>query len=107
MADTQWPVYEVFLQEKRGDPHVHVGAVHAPDPEMALILAKEQFARRGRCASLWVVPAEAIYASRAEEAEELFASALEKEYREPRGFRVTERVRRWMEGHGQSLPEAE
>jgi phenylacetate-CoA oxygenase PaaH subunit len=56
MADTQWPVYEVFLQEKRGDPHVHVGAVHAPDPEMALILAKEQFARRGRCASLWVVP---------------------------------------------------
>ncbi len=106
MGDTQWPVYEVFLQEKRGEPHVHVGAVHASDPGMALILAKEQFARRGRCVSLWVVPATAIYATRAEEAEDLFAAALGKDYREPRGFRVTERVRRWMERHGESLPDA-
>jgi len=40
MIDTQWPVFEVFHQQARGEAHVHVGAIHAPDAEMALLLAK-------------------------------------------------------------------
>ncbi len=47
--DTEWPVWEVFQQQRRGDAFEHVGSVHASDGEMALILAKEQYARRGRC----------------------------------------------------------
>lgn len=42
--DTQWMVFEVFHQSARGEPHVHVGSVHAPDGDAALMLAKEQFA---------------------------------------------------------------
>jgi ring-1,2-phenylacetyl-CoA epoxidase subunit PaaB len=48
-------VFAVFRQETKNDAHVHVGDVHAPDPEMALVLAKEQFARRDPCINLWVV----------------------------------------------------
>jgi ring-1,2-phenylacetyl-CoA epoxidase subunit PaaB len=51
----QWQTFEVFTQQKRGEQHVHVGALHAPNAEMALILAKEQFGRREQCANLWVV----------------------------------------------------
>jgi phenylacetate-CoA oxygenase PaaH subunit len=55
MSDTQWETYEVFHQSKKGDPHISVGTVHAPDPEMALQMARDQFARRLKCVSLWVV----------------------------------------------------
>ncbi|HEX9027922.1 MAG TPA: hypothetical protein VF823_02030 [Anaerolineales bacterium] len=63
MADTQWPRYQVFLQDKPGSPHQDVGSIHAPDPEIALLNARDVFVRRQPCASLWVVPAQAIYIS--------------------------------------------
>jgi len=60
--DTQWPRYEVFEQERPGQPYRNSGAVHAPDPEMALQNARDVFVRRPECASLWVVPESQIYA---------------------------------------------
>jgi len=65
--DTQWPRFEVFEQEQPGQPHRNAGAVHAPDPEMALLNARDVFVRRPHCHSLWVVPAGAIYSRTAEE----------------------------------------
>jgi ring-1,2-phenylacetyl-CoA epoxidase subunit PaaB len=59
-VDTQWPRYQVFQQEKAGDPYQDVGSVHAPDPEMALFNARDVFVRRPECFSLWVVAVEAI-----------------------------------------------
>jgi ring-1,2-phenylacetyl-CoA epoxidase subunit PaaB len=41
--------------------------VHAPDPELALLNARDVFVRRPECSALWVVPAEAIYSRTAEE----------------------------------------
>ena len=61
MTDTQWRRFQVFLQEKQNQPHQDVGSVHAPDSEVALLNARDVFVRRPECASLWVVPAEAIY----------------------------------------------
>jgi ring-1,2-phenylacetyl-CoA epoxidase subunit PaaB len=61
MSDTQLPRFQVFLQAKPGLPHQDAGSVHAPDPEMALLNARDVFVRRPECASLWVVPAEAIF----------------------------------------------
>ena len=63
MADTQWDTYEVFHQSKRGEPHEHVGSVHAPDSQFALQLARDQFARRLKCVSLWVVRSSDITAT--------------------------------------------
>ncbi|HEX7973492.1 MAG TPA: hypothetical protein VF498_03715 [Anaerolineales bacterium] len=65
--DTQWPRYQVFLQEKPGLPHQDVGSVHAPDAELALLNARDVFVRRPECASLWIVPVEAIYSRTAGE----------------------------------------
>jgi phenylacetate-CoA oxygenase PaaH subunit len=60
--DTQWPRYEVFEQEQPDQPHRNTGAVHAPDPELALQNARDVFVRRPEAASLWVVPENQIYA---------------------------------------------
>jgi ring-1,2-phenylacetyl-CoA epoxidase subunit PaaB len=67
VSDTQWPRYEVFEQERPGQPHQNAGAVHAPDGELALLNARDVFVRRPQCHSLWVAPAGAIYARTAEE----------------------------------------
>lgn len=92
MSDTQWTVFEVFHQQVRGEPHVHVGAIHAPDPEAALILAKEQYGRRQACASLWVVAADAISATSYEDVD-IFEHATDKSYREAYGYETTKRAR--------------
>jgi ring-1,2-phenylacetyl-CoA epoxidase subunit PaaB len=63
----QWPRFEVFKQDEPGQPHRNVGSVHAPDAELALLNARDVFARRPSCHSLWVVPAGAVLARTAEE----------------------------------------
>ncbi|HLF37804.1 MAG TPA: hypothetical protein VI520_07710 [Anaerolineales bacterium] len=70
MKDTQWPLYQVFHQEQPDRPHTNVGAVHAPDAELALQNARDVFVRRPDCVSLWVVPADQIFSLTAEEIEQ-------------------------------------
>jgi ring-1,2-phenylacetyl-CoA epoxidase subunit PaaB len=60
-------LFEVFHQDRPGRPHRSIGAVHAPDPEMALQNGRDLFVRRPDCHSLWVAPAHAIFAKTAEE----------------------------------------
>ena len=60
-TNTHLITYEVFHQEKKGDHHSHVGSLHAPNPEMAFLMAKEQYARRGRCVNIWVVKTSDIF----------------------------------------------
>lgn len=67
--DTQWPRFEVFVQEKPGAPHQDAGSVHAPDIELALFNARDVFARRPEAVSMWVVPAGAIFSRTAQELE--------------------------------------
>lgn len=99
MSDTQWQVYEVFHQSKRGEPHIHVGSVHAPDPEMALMLARDQFARRLDCVSLWVVPIDQITSTSYEDAATWFEPATDKSYREASGFRMSDIFRKLESAH--------
>jgi ring-1,2-phenylacetyl-CoA epoxidase subunit PaaB len=93
MTDTQWPLWEVFHQKARGEHHVHVGSLHAPDPEMALLLAKEQFGRRMACVNLWVVRAADIHASDYADAD-MFLHATDKSYREAFGYKVGGKLKR-------------
>ncbi len=86
-----WQTYEVFHQDKRGRQHEHVGSVHAPDAELALVFAKEQFARRKKCANIWVVKTSDIYAFNLED-EDMFATTPEKTYREASGYRVADKI---------------
>ncbi|RFM35924.1 1,2-phenylacetyl-CoA epoxidase subunit B [Chitinophaga silvisoli] len=89
-----WQAYEVFHQEKRGAHHEHVGCVHAPDPQMALIFAKEQFGRRKKCVNLWVVRSADILAFGLED-EDMFANNMEKTYRDASGFKVMEKINKF------------
>jgi ring-1,2-phenylacetyl-CoA epoxidase subunit PaaB len=49
-------VWEVFRQEKDGDPMRHAGNVRAPDRDLAMHYAREFYSRRQDSVRLWVVP---------------------------------------------------
>ena len=91
MADTQWDTYEVFHQKKKGDPHIYVGSVHAPDPQLALQMARDQFARRLACVSLWVVRSQDITATDYQDAD-FFVRTTDKSYRDPKAFGAPEKI---------------
>ena len=59
----QFGTYEVFVQPREGKPFQHEGIVHAPDLEMAYVLAKEAFTRRFTCTSLLVADTRSIFVS--------------------------------------------
>ncbi len=59
----QFGTFEVFVQAKEEKAFQHEGAVHAPNLEMAYILAKETFTRRFTCISLYVVDTRNVYVS--------------------------------------------
>ena len=59
----QFGTYEVFVQPKEGKPFQHEGVVHAPNLEMAYVLAKETFTRRFTCVSLYVVETRLVFVS--------------------------------------------
>ena len=76
--NTQWPLWEVFMQGKPGLAHKHMGSVHATDKELALENARDLYSRRNEGTSIWVVPAEAITASNPDDDEEFFDPADDK-----------------------------
>ena len=106
VADNQWDVYEVFHQKARGEHHVHVGSVHATSPEMALILAKEQYARRTAGVNLGVVKVSDLYASEYAD-QDMFAHATDKSYREAYGYKVVKKLREKETGEQKELEEEE
>ncbi len=92
-----WETYEVFHQKKRGDQHMHVGIVHAPNPEMAMLFAKEQFGRRGISANIWVVRTKDVFATEYED-QDIFDTTPEKIYREAGGYKVMEKINKYKKG---------
>ena len=53
-------IYEVFRQERKGQPFQHAGSIGAPNLEFAEVYAREQYGRRQESTALWLVPREAI-----------------------------------------------
>jgi ring-1,2-phenylacetyl-CoA epoxidase subunit PaaB len=92
-------VYEVFRRKGHKDPFEHCGAVIAPDPEMALLLAKEAFGRRREAEHLWVVQRSDIHSF---QDESLLDIAADKSYRFASAYRDVvakrERARRRADG---------
>jgi ring-1,2-phenylacetyl-CoA epoxidase subunit PaaB len=83
----QYETYEVFHQSARGEHPEHVGSLHAPNPDIALVFAKEQYARRAKCVSLWVVRTADIFTIGVDDAD-VFETTPQKDYREAKGYRV-------------------
>ena len=94
-----WETYEVFHQKKRGEQHIHVGIVHAASPEMAIILAKEQYSRRRQTSNLWVVKSSNVYATDYEDMD-IFETSPGKTYREASDYYCMDRIRKYQKEHG-------
>ncbi len=89
-----WGTFEVFHQRKRGEHHEHVGIVHAPDAELALVFAKEQYGRRMKCSNIWVVRSADIFSFSVDD-EDMFETTPDKNYREASGFKLRDKVNKF------------
>jgi ring-1,2-phenylacetyl-CoA epoxidase subunit PaaB len=89
-VDAAWPPFEVFVRSKRGLNHVHVGSIHAADPEMALRHARDVYTRRNEGVSIWVVRSGDITASSPDEKDAFFAPSGDKIYRHPTFYDVAD-----------------
>jgi phenylacetate-CoA oxygenase PaaH subunit len=54
-------IFEVFRQERRGQPFAHAGSIDAPNAEFAEAWAREQFGRRQESEALWLVPRDEVH----------------------------------------------
>jgi ring-1,2-phenylacetyl-CoA epoxidase subunit PaaB len=85
-----YPLWEVFVRAKRGLSHVHAGSVHAPDPQAAILAARDVYTRRDEGVSIWVVPSAEIHASDPDQADDWFNS--DKPYRHPTFYQIPAEV---------------
>ena len=88
------PVFEVFRQERKGQPFAHAGAVAAPDLRFAEIYAREQYGRRGESEALWLVPREAVHVIAD------FPDEFDLKYRRVDGYSIKTRLREARERAG-------
>jgi ring-1,2-phenylacetyl-CoA epoxidase subunit PaaB len=83
--------YEVFRRSGHREPFEHCGTVSAPDPELALLLAKECYVRRREGDHIWVVRRSDIHSFKDES---LLEIAADKEYRFPSAYRDVVEMRK-------------
>ena len=80
-------IYEVFRQERKGQPFQHAGSVAAPNDEFADVYAREQYGRRGESVALWIVPRDAVH-----EVDE-FVDELERNYHRVDGYSLKAKLK--------------
>ena len=90
--ESVWPMWEVFVRQRRGLSHVHAGSLHAPDAETALLNARDVYTRRAEGVSIWVVPSSEITASDPDEADSMFEPFESQDYRHATSYDIPEEV---------------
>jgi ring-1,2-phenylacetyl-CoA epoxidase subunit PaaB len=93
------PVFEVFRQERKGQPFTHAGSVVAPDAAFADAWAREQYGRRGESSALWLVPRDSVHAITD------WADEFDLKYRRVDGYSIKERLKVARERAGTTAPE--
>ncbi len=82
-------IWEVFRQEKDGDPMRHAGNVRAPDRDLATHYARELYARRQESVRLWIV-------SRLDITDlsdpDLLQSPLDRTFKKPGGYVMRDKL---------------
>ena len=82
-------VYEVFLKRDGKEEFRHAGWLEAATPELALVLARENYARRAEGRSMWLVDREHLI----EAEDDFIAPNADKPHRHNDGSRVAARRR--------------
>jgi phenylacetate-CoA oxygenase PaaH subunit len=91
-------VWEVFRQERKGQPFQHAGSIAAPDESFAEWYAREQYGRRGESVALWVVPRDAVH-----EISD-FVDELGRNYHRVDGYPLKEKLKEARERAGTAAP---
>jgi phenylacetate-CoA oxygenase PaaH subunit len=95
--------WEVFRQEKEGDPMRHGGSVMAPDAVLAVHYARELYGRRDESIRLWVVRRADVHQL---EDPDLLQPPLDRSYRKPGGYVMRDKLGAAREQAGTSKPKA-
>lgn len=95
--------YEVFRQEKEGDPMTHGGSVMAPDPELAVHYARELYGRRQESERLWVVRRADV---RVLDDPDWLHPPLDRSFKKPGGYVMRDKLAAAREQSGQPKPKA-
>ena len=87
-------IYEVFRQERKGQPFQHAGSIPAPDRDFAEVYAREQYGRRGESVALWIVPRDEVV-----QVDE-FVDELERNYHRVDGYSIKAKLKEARERAG-------
>ena len=77
-------IYEVFRQEREGQPFQHGGSLEAPNLEFAEAYAREFYGRRNESVALWIVPRDAVH----ELDDPYVADVFDRDYRRVDGYSI-------------------
>jgi ring-1,2-phenylacetyl-CoA epoxidase subunit PaaB len=94
-------VYEVFLKRDGKEEFRHAGSLEAANRELAIVLARENYARRAEGRAMWLVDRVDVV----EAGEDFIAPNADKPHRHNDGTRVAQR-RRAARAAGAQAPEA-
>ena len=95
--------WEVFRQEKDGDPMRHGGSVMAPDAELAVHYARELYGRRQESIRLWIVRRSDI---RDLDDADLLQPPLDRSFKKPGGYVMRDKLAAARAAAGQAKPKA-
>ena len=89
-------IFEIFRQEREGQPFQHGGSLEAPDLAFAEAYAREFYGRRDESCALWIVPREAVNEVR----EPYVAEVFDRDYRRVDGYSLKVRLKEARERAG-------
>jgi ring-1,2-phenylacetyl-CoA epoxidase subunit PaaB len=95
--------WEVFRQEKEGDPMRHGGSVMAPDAVLAVHYARELFGRRQESVRLWIVRRADVHDL---SDHDLLQPPLDRSFKKPGGYVMRDKLAAARAQSGQSKPKA-
>ncbi len=85
--------FEVFLKKDGKDEFRHAGALNAPDDRLALLLARDCYARRGEGNQIWLVERSHIIAGD----DDFLGPNADKTHRHNDGAEIAARRKRMRE----------
>ena len=103
MSEPVIEAWEVFRQEKDGDPMRHGGSVMAPDAELAVHYAREMFGRRQESVRLWVVRRGDVLDL---DDPDLLQPPLDRSYKKPGGYLMRDKLEAARRQAGTRKPRA-
>jgi phenylacetate-CoA oxygenase PaaH subunit len=89
-------IYEVFRQEREGQPFQHGGSLEAPNIAFAEAYAREFYGRRDESFALWIVPRDAVDEVR----EPYVAEVFDRDYRRVDGYSLKVKLKEARERAG-------